>query len=202
MRRVMEKLRRFRSHDQFGIFASISIGMVFLILFAWSFYSLFYLARVEKNELIFQQANKLVEILTRIDKSCGIIGFDGEKNPVNFLNIKSFAGSEVGPINLARPQNWQGPYLTANPTIQDKHFYILKTRKGLYLVPGDGVKLSNRKVLGTDIIITANTDIQELLQQQSGLWYQGKPLIIKLELQNKQLSDKQRAQVAASDQEL
>ena len=63
-------------------------------------------------------------------RSFSIYGFDYQKNPINFLNIKSFEGSEVTSMNLTFPDQWEGPYLSDNPTIQQKDYLIVKTKKG------------------------------------------------------------------------
>ena len=61
--------------------------------------------------MIAQEVVQLRDIFHRIHKTCVIIDFDEQKNHINFLNVEKFTGSEVGPMNLAHPEKWEGPYL-------------------------------------------------------------------------------------------
>jgi hypothetical protein len=125
-----------------------------------------------------QDVARLADIFQRIDAECGIIGFDYQKNPVNFLTIKhdGFVGSEVGSMNLRHPDRWQGPYLQDNSTIHSKEYQIVRTKKGYFITPGDGVRLPNNKVVGKDIILDEHADIPALVLQKDGLNFEGKPL--------------------------
>ena len=168
---------------RFGI--SVGLGILFLLLFGATLYYFWGQARRAVNETITEQLSQLVATFGRIDDQCKILGFDLEKTPINFLNVKNFAGSEVGSMNLARPDKWQGPYLETNPTVEGKYYYILKTKKAYYIVPGDGVHLEDGKVLGKDIIITSQTDIEGLMKREESLTYKGHPLIVPLTLEQK-----------------
>ena len=61
----------------------------------------------------------------------------GQKNAINFLNIKKggFSGSEVGPLNLARPEKWQGPYEGHTLEVQDIHYLTGENQKGIFYYP-------------------------------------------------------------------
>jgi hypothetical protein len=131
------------------------------------------------NLLTAQTVSELVEIFKRIDTTCNIISFEHEKNYIDFLTVKDFVGSEVGAMNLAHPEQWEGPYLGDNPTIQEKYLIVLNTPKGYYIAPGDGVTLANGKVIGVDIILNQNSDIEALIADENLLLFQGKPLIQK-----------------------
>lgn len=133
-------------------------------------------AKLLTNQLIADNIEQLTTIFKRIDEKCKIIDFEHEKNFVDFLNVKGFAGSEVGAMNLAAAQEWEGPYLPTNPTIQDKNFVIVETARGYYLAPGDGVQLANGKVIGKDIILNKETDFEKLIQNPEALQYNGRPL--------------------------
>jgi len=132
--------------------------------------------------LIAQEVAQLKTIFEKIDASCGILGFDNEKNSIDFLTVISFVSSEIGSMNLKHPKGWQGPYLQDNPTIQGKYYQIVQTRTGYYIAPGDGVKLSNGKIIGKDIILNKDTDFLKLLSKNGDLRIRGKALAAKIEL--------------------
>lgn len=170
------------NHDRVRVWVSVLVGLVLTALFVYTVYVFWFQAKHEINEFIAADTSHLTEVLQRIDQQCEIMSFDQEKSYINFLNVGCFEGSEVGPMNLAYPKNWEGPYLKDNPTLQGFYYYVLKTRNGYYIVPGDGVKLTNGKVLGKDIVVSSTTDIDELLKNEPGLWFNTVPLITKLTL--------------------
>jgi hypothetical protein len=160
----------------------IILGILFASLFLFTFYYFFSEARRAVNSIIADHITELLSIFRRIHQTCKISKLDLEKTPINFLNVQSFVGSDVGSMNLAYPEGWEGPYAPINFTIQGRYYYILKSTKGYYIVPGDGVRLSNGKVIGRDIMLTPSIDIENLLKYEPGLSYRGIPLIAKLEL--------------------
>lgn len=182
MKDILTKLRKWRRENQFSKTTSYIVGIAFVALFFFTISYFFYQSKKEINTLIVDDTQVISDAIYKIHDSCKIIGFDQEKTPVNFLNVKSFSGSEVGGMNLAYPKNWKGPYVKVNPTIEGKNYYILKTeKKDYYIIPGDGVKLSNGKIFGKDIIIDSKTDIQKLLETEKGLYSNGRPVIVKIE---------------------
>jgi hypothetical protein len=156
-------------------------------LFFLTWYQFTKEARVIINQVIVADITQLKAIFDRIDTECGILGFDHERNYIDFLTVKSFVSSEVGAMNLIAPEKWQGPYVQDNPTVQSKKYEIIRTKKGYYIVPGTGVQLSNGKVMGKDITITSATDIETLATQVDGLNYQGKALVAPVKMHNKAL---------------
>jgi len=136
--------------------------------------------RLTQDKVIVQHLKQLAGTFGEIDRTCRIIDFDHDKNYIDFLNVKSFAGSEVGAMNLMHPDKWNGPYVEANLTVQEKPYMIVKTRQGWYITPADGVRLSNGKVIGKDLVISYETDIDSLLRDPNGLWYKGGPLAVPL----------------------
>lgn len=168
--------------DRVKVWVSVLIGLALAALFVYTVYFFMFQARHEINELASTDVKNLKEVLQKIDAQCQIMSFDQEKSYINFLNVGCFEGSEVGPMNLAYPKKWQGPYVKENPTMQGFYYYVLKTRNGYYIVPGDGVRLTNGKVLGKDIIITGVTDIEQLLKKETGLWFNSSPLIVRFSL--------------------
>ena len=118
----------------------------------------------------------------RIHKTCVIIDFDAQKNPINFLNVEKFTGSEVGPMNLVHPEKWEGPYLKENPTMFHIAYQVVSTKKGYFVTPGDGVTLPNKKVIGKDIILDQKANIDAMMANPQELMYKDRPLAARLEL--------------------
>ncbi|MGB8367070.1 MAG: hypothetical protein WCD44_01815, partial [Candidatus Babeliales bacterium] len=88
----------------------ISISLLLITFVVISIVNLFYRAKVTTGEMIAAEVVQLHDIFQRIHQTCQIISFDYQKNRINFLNVKSFTGSEVGPMNLVHPAKWEGPY--------------------------------------------------------------------------------------------
>lgn len=128
------------------------------------------------SKLTAQTVEELALIFKKIDKTCKILSFEHEKNYIDFLTVERFIGSEIGAMNLVHPENWAGPYLRDNPTIQEQYFVIVDTPNGYYIAPGDGVKLANGKIVGKDIILNKNTDFDALIKDKEVLSFEGKPL--------------------------
>lgn len=150
-------------------------GLVFVGLFLLSFVGFYIKSKKDTGLIIADDVAQLKIILEKIHATCKIIDFDYQKNWINFLNVASFEGSEVGNMNLAYPEKWEGPYLKDNPTIQEKEYMVVKTDKGYFITPGEGVRLPNGKKIGSDILLDINTDIQQLIQG-GVLAYKQKPL--------------------------
>jgi len=141
----------------------IAVGILLLVLGGLAVYRLLYQTRVIVNGIIADQITQLSGIFKKINETCVITEVTQSVGHVNFLNVKSFVSSEVGPLNLAYPKEWRGPYVKDNPSIQGHVYEIVKTKQGYYIVPGTGVKLSSGKIMGKDIIITPTTDIEALI---------------------------------------
>jgi len=134
------------------------------------------------GDMIAHDVAHLVSIFERIDKTCDITSFDYQKNPINFLNVRSFTGSEVGPMNLVYPDAWQGPYVQDNPSINGREYEIVRTKAGYFITPGTGVKLPNGKVIGTDIMLDEHADIAAMARDETMLMHKGKPLAIQINI--------------------
>lgn len=148
---------------------AITVFIFFSLMIGVSLYMWQRQAHNWEDQVMSEHINKLHAIFMRIDADCQIIGFEHQKNHIDFLNVVKFVGSEVGSMNLAHPENWQGPYVQDNPTMHEKQYQIVATHKGYFIVPGDGITLSNGKVIGTDIIFDENADIQAMLTDAQGL---------------------------------
>lgn len=136
----------------------------------------------DKGVILAQDVARLSCIFAQIDATAGIAGFDFQKNEINFLNIKKdgFVGSEVGSMNLIRPARWEGPYVNEVSSLQEQNYMIARTQQGYFITPRDGVKLPNGKVIGKDILLDENADIETMMQDNLMLAHNGAPLAAKI----------------------
>lgn len=134
----------------------------------------------EEDQTIAVTIEKLEEIFKSINKSAHITFVRGTKAPINFLSVTSFVGSYLGPLKLARPDGWQGPYSVQSFEAQGKEFQLVATKKGVFIVPGDGVKLANGKVIGDSLRFTESTDIAAMMRDPAYLLSKDKPLAAQL----------------------
>ena len=147
----MKFLSKFLQFDR-SIFPILSV-------LALGFFATFFIYRQYSSgprfvaKIVAQDINLVIDTLTKIDEQCSILSFDGAQNKIDFFTVKEFIGSEVGSLNLAYPQMWQGPYLHDNPQVQGKEYQVIKTAEGLFVVPGDGVTLPNEYVVNGRALI-------------------------------------------------
>ncbi len=130
------------------------------------------------TSVIQQNEKTIVEKLELIERTCKIINVEQTKNPINFLTVGSFDGSQVGPLNLKHPERWQGPYLSSNPTAQGKDFMLVRTKNGYFVVPGDGVRLPSGKIMGSDIQLDEHSDIAAMMTDGGLLYHNGMSLAL------------------------
>jgi hypothetical protein len=184
MKRLREHINRLRQHDEARLWFSIVVCCILVALFIGTLHRFRRQARQETNTRIAHDVETLRAFFRRIDESCTIVGFNLEKTPINFLTVQSFVGPEVGSMRLAYPHNWQGPYVQSNITLQGKYYAVLATQQGYYIVPGDGVRLSDGRVIGKDVHITSTTPLDSLIGCQGSLIHQGIPLVAHIPLKN------------------
>ena len=146
------------------------------LLFCIALYRYYMQMETITNDIIVDHVEELADIFKKIDKECQIIGFEHEKNYIDFLNVAKFDGSEVGSMNLAYPSEWKGPYIKDNPTVQEKLYNVVVAKNGYYVAPGDGVVLANGKVIGKDIIINKDSDFDALTSDSAALLYNNQPM--------------------------
>ncbi len=157
---------------------TIGIGLFLFILLIITCIAYWQQVRLFPEQMMSNDINQLAMIFNKINDTCGILDFQSDHTEVDFLNVIAFKGSEVGAMNLKFSSKWEGPYVRDNPTIQEKHYQIVKTKKGYFIIPGNGVALKNGLVIGKDIIIDKNTDITELIRNKSLVDSAGKPLAL------------------------
>lgn len=170
-----------------GYLIPILSAVLFVVFVGIALISTFVTTKGYTAELIRRDVKNLVQTLQKIDDQCNINGFSAQQNPINFLNVRTFEGSEVCGMNLVHPDKWQGPYLKEHPEVQNIRYMVVCTRSGYFVTPGNGVKLPNGKIIGTDIKLDENTDIDALMSNEKGLAFEGKPLAARLELKKSPL---------------
>ncbi len=166
------------------IIISIGTGAVIAGLVLVSIISFLYRANFVTGTVIAQDVKKLGQIFDKINKTCGISSFDNQQNIINFLNVATFAGSEVGAMNLAYPDKWEGPYVQDNLEVQGKEYMVVKTKTGYFVTPGNGVKLPNGAIIGEAIILNEHADIAAMMANRNKLLFQGRPLAARIFLQD------------------
>ena len=138
-------------------------------------------ARAANDGLIADEIVQLQKIFKRINDSCKITGFRHKKDHIDFLNVISFAGTVVGPMNLLEPENWEGPYVDESITMNGKEYQIVATKTGFYIVPGDGVKLSNGQILGKTLIIGPRSNIEQMMRDPQALLSNNRALAARID---------------------
>jgi hypothetical protein len=180
---------------------SIAVTVVLAVLFIIGLSYLWHSSRTIGDVMIGQEVVRLRDIFQKIDATCSILGFEHQRNYIDFLTVKSFVGSEVGAVNLAHPAKWEGPYLQDNPTVQQKLFEIVRIKNGYYIVPGEGIKLSSGKVIGKDIIFNDSADMQTMIAHKGVLNFKGQALAAYLEIGSVDGSAGEQAAVIARVEE-
>lgn len=161
------------------ILSSLILGTILGI----TVYMTLFHVKKTRGALMVQEVAQLADIFKKIHQTAVIQSFDAPRSAINFLNVKSFAGSEVGPLNLLHPDKWQGPYLPDNLTMQTKEYELVRAKDGkYYIVPGEGVTLPNGKIVGKDISFDENTDFVALMQKDGDLNFEGRPMAAVIDL--------------------
>jgi hypothetical protein len=164
----------------YGYITPILTVILLVVLVGLSIYTLMRKSNNNTAIIIDRDLQTLADVFHRIDMDCKIIHFDYPLNRIDFLNVKSFVGTDVGAMHLAYPEKWKGPYLDANPRVQGQEYMIVVTHKGCFITPGTEVQLPNGKVVGVDIILNEETDIETMMKPGGAFNADGKPLAAKL----------------------
>ena len=192
----MEHKHAPRSGKRNYTYAGIA-ALAFFALIAFVSIKYIYQARRANDELIAQHVEQLQQIFKEINDCCKINGFRAERDYIDFLNVVKFEGSVVGPMSLMEPQNWKGPYLKESLTSGGKEYQIVTTKKGSFIVPGDGVKLANGKVIGKSLIINAHSDIESMITDPQALLSNNRPLAARIETAQNNAAIEQKGELAA-----
>lgn len=167
------------------LFLGLGVGVGIAVLVFTAFFSFMYRSKALTTEVISDDVQKLVAIFDDINKQCGITSFDYQQNPINFLNVGSFKSSELGPMNLEHADKWQGPYVDDNPSVQGKEYMVVRTKKGHFITPGNGVKLPNGQVIGQGIILNEDADIEAMIRNPNKLLFKNESFAAPLNLSKK-----------------
>lgn len=163
------------------LFSMLTVGIIGALIAITLFYFPHALQE-NRGQAVVQDIAQLADIFDRINKTAGILNFDHQKNRIDFLNIKKdgFVGSELGSMNMAHPDKWDGPYVSQVQTFKEEDYMIVRTKKGYFITPADDIKLPNGMVIGKDLMLDENADIESLMHEGKPLFYQGKPLAAKI----------------------
>ncbi len=161
----------------------IAMGILIIALFIVSIITFIHRADIGTGTVVADDVKKLSAIFDRINKKCGILGFDEQQNVINFLNVAKFAGSEVGSMNLVYPDKWEGPYIGDHPEIQGKEYMVVRTKQGYFITPGNGVKLPSGEIIGKDLILDEDADIEGMILTRK-LYFKGRPLVARIDIQD------------------
>lgn len=154
--------------QKYFVIFSASFLAILMLIFVFRVFS----DRTQILTAVIREDLAMIEsILSQIDKECNILDIRRHSAMIDFLTVEKFTGSVVGPLNLARPQNWKGPFLSQNPAIQQKFYEIIQAKDGYFVVPGEGAELPNGLVMGQDVVIDGDTLVEPMLQVGGPLWY-------------------------------
>lgn len=126
--------------------------------------------------VISTDVQKIADVLGEINEHCLIKSFSLSRIKLNFLTLRQVAGDEIGGLVLAQPENWQGPYLEVTPRIQGKEYELVQAADGLFVVPGDAVRLPNKLRMGTHIKLSSNSNVAAMLKKGGKLFFEGRAL--------------------------
>jgi hypothetical protein len=164
----------------YGYITPVLTVALLIVLIGISIYTLMQKSNSSTAVIIDRDLQMLVDVFHRIDQDCKILHFDYPLTRIDFLNVKSFVGNEVGSMHLAYPDRWKGPYMQANPMVQGQEYMVVVTHKGCFITPGTEVQLPNGKVVGVDITLNEEVDIEAMMKPNGVLNAGGKPLAVKL----------------------
>jgi len=162
-------------------FTHISITLLVLVFVSFGYRSWFYTPKRTAN-LIEADLLIIAKTLKEIDDTCSILSVKYDRNFLDFFTVpRGFEGSEVGPLNLANPENWEGPYFKDNPSMKGFPYEVVQGADGYFVVPPQSVALPNGKIIGQDIIITKDTEVLPMIRPGGELYYKGFALARKLD---------------------
>jgi hypothetical protein len=138
--------------------------------------------RASDGNKIADDIAQLDSIFNHINQTSGILGFEEQQNPINFLTVSTFTGAQVGSMKLAYPDKWEGPYVEHTPQVQDKEYMVVQAKDGYFITPGNGVLLPNGKVVGKDVMLTTNISVVPMVEQGGNLSFQDRPLAAPMKL--------------------
>ena len=79
---------------------AVTLFCIFIII---AIFNTFVSTKEYEVDIIERDVTQLADAIKHIEKDCKILSFESQKNSINFLNVQSFVGSKVGPVNLKHP---------------------------------------------------------------------------------------------------
>ena len=161
----------------FVVFSSTLLTLMLLVaLFKVYYNKPYFTASLINNDI------KIVhEALHTIDKKCNILRFNSRRVILDFFTVRTFDGSVIGGVSLAYPKKWQEPVLHNNPIIQQKFYEVVRAQDGFFVVPGEGVELPTGLVMGKDLVIKRQTQVEPMLKPNGKLFFKGIELAKKIQ---------------------
>ena len=154
----------------------------FMVLMMLGFCTAHFVIRVPQwhERQVHKDLQHIARAVTAMDKDCRIVDMRVGIHLLTPLTQKLVSEHELSNTVFKYPENWRGAYLAKMPLIQGKPYQLLKTDKGLFVVPGSGVVLPNGMMVGRDIIWQAQTDVAALTRSGGPLFYRGVALALKV----------------------
>ncbi len=144
--------------------------------------------RFEQKKVLFdviqEDLQEIIHDLVDIDTHCNILSIAQNNCVIDFLTVVTFKGSMVGELQVAYPEHWKGPYRKKNHMVQGRLYEIVKLKDCYAVVPGVGVCLPSKKVMGKDIICNETVSAEVLfgpdgnLRQKDGFLGYPLPFVI------------------------
>ncbi|MBL4587946.1 hypothetical protein JKY79_01235 [Candidatus Babeliales bacterium] len=148
-------------------FPYLSAGSLSILLVLFFSVNIFERKKV-LAETIQDDLQEIIKDLIDIDTHCNILSIAQNNCVIDFLTVTSFKGSMVGELNVVYPDHWKGPYRKKNHMVQGRLYEIVKLKDCYAVVPGVGVTLPGKKVMGKDIICN-ETVLAKLFFEEKGL---------------------------------
>lgn len=172
---VMQPLWR-RVQKYFVLFSS-SLLLVLLTIFVFKIFN----SRSSVMTVAIRDDLAVIEkALSDIDTKCNILSIRPGGGVIDFLTVATFKGSSIGMLNLAHPRRWKGPYANVNPSVQGYMYEMVSTKEGYFVLPGKGVRLPNKLLMGKDIVLSHDSAVTIMMQPGGRLNFQGQPLAKRL----------------------
>ncbi|HVX01411.1 MAG TPA: hypothetical protein VHA52_13390, partial [Candidatus Babeliaceae bacterium] len=83
--------------------AKVSVALLLMVLFGSTLLWYYKQTKTVTEDKIIRDLEELVTILKNINNNVGILGFQNNQVPIDFLNIVSFTGSTIGGMSVKYP---------------------------------------------------------------------------------------------------
>lgn len=131
--------------------------------------------------VISQDVQRLAAIMGEINERCLIKVVSKGRIKLDFLSSDLAPAVETSGLILAHPEQWDGPYVSSTPRIQGKPYELLQTKDGLFVLPGEGVRLPNGYRMGKHVKVSSQSNITAMMTSGGKLFSYGCPLVGRVE---------------------